>query len=58
MDAFKKNMIEECKQKYYFDAFSAQKNDIKKTWATIDEKLNRKKIQPIFQKNFYIKKKR
>ena len=25
-----KNMIEECKQKYYFDAFSVQKNDIKK----------------------------
>ena len=35
-----KNMIEECKQKYYFDTFSAQKIDIKKTWATIDEKLN------------------
>ena len=53
-----KNMIEESKQKYYFDTFSAQKNDIKKTWATIDEKLNRKKTQPIFQKNFYIKKRR
>ena len=53
-----KNMIEESKQKYYFDTFSAQKNDIKKTWVTIDEKLNRKKTQPIFQKNFYIKKRR
>ena len=50
-----KNMIEESKQKYYFDTFSAQKNDMKKTWATIDEKLKRKKIQPIFRKNFYIK---
>ena len=51
-------MIEGSKQKYYFDTFSAQKNDIKKTWATIDEKLNRKKTQPIIQKNFYIKKRR
>ena len=53
-----KNMIEESKQKYYFDMFSAQKNDMKKTWATIDETLNRKKIQTIFRKNFYIKRRR
>ena len=37
-----KNMIEETKQKYYFDKFTAQ-NDMKKTWATIDETLNRKR---------------
>ena len=37
-------MIEESKQKYYFDKFSAQKNDITKSWATIDEKLNKKKF--------------
>ena len=30
-----KNMIQESKQKYYFDMFSAQKNGMKKTWATI-----------------------
>ena len=52
------NMIEESKQKYYFDTFSAPKNNMKKTWATIDEKLNRKKIQWISQKNFYIKRRR
>ena len=51
-------MIKESKQKYYFDTFSAQKNDMKKTWATIDEKLTEKKIQRITQKNFYIKRRR
>ena len=38
-----KNKIEETKQKYYFDKFTSQKNDMKKTWATIDETLNRKR---------------
>ena len=38
-----KNKIGETKQKYYFDKFTAQKNDRKKTWATIDETLNRKR---------------
>ena len=52
-----KNMIEESKQKYYFDTFSAQKNDIKKTWATIDEKLNRKKNTADFPEEFLYKEK-
>ena len=52
-----KNMIEECKQKYYFDTFSAQKNDIKKTWATIDEKLNRKRNSTDFPEEFLYKEK-
>ena len=30
-----KNKIEETKQKYFFDRFTAQKNDMKKTWGTI-----------------------
>ena len=50
-----KNMIEVCKQKYYFDAFSAQKNDIKKTWATIDKKLNRKRNSTDFPEEFLYK---
>ena len=37
-----KNKTEETEQKYYFDKFTTQKNDMKKTWATIDETLNRK----------------
>ena len=52
-----KNMIKESKQKYYFDTFSAQKNDIKKTWATIDEKLNRKKNTADFPEEFLYKEK-
>ena len=38
-----KNKIGETKQKYYFGKFTAQKNDMKKTWAAIDENLNRKR---------------
>ena len=54
-----KNMIDESKQKYYFDTFSAQKkNDIRKTWTTIDEKLNRKINTADFPKKIYIKKRR
>ena len=52
-----KNMIQESKQKYYFDTFSAQKNDMKKTWATIDETLNRKKNLTDFPEEFLYKEK-
>ena len=38
-----KNKIGETKQKYYFGKFTAQKNDMKKTWAAIDKNLNRKR---------------
>ena len=50
-------MIEESKQKYYFDTFSAQKNDMKKSWATIDEKLNRKNNSMDFPEEFLYKEK-
>ena len=49
-------MIKESKQKYYFDTFSAQKNDIKE-WATIDVKLNRKKNTADFPEKFLYKEK-
>ena len=48
-------MIQESKQRYYFDTFSAQKNDMKKTWATIDETLNRKKNLTDFPEEFLYK---
>ena len=50
-------MIQESKQKYYFDTFSAQKNDMKKTWGTIDETLNRKKNLTDFPEEFLYKEK-
>ena len=54
-----KNMIEESKQKFYFDTFLAQKNDMKKTWATIiDEKLKRKKKSTDFPEEFLYKERR
>lgn len=39
VDAEKEN----AKQQYYYNTFQAQKNDMKKTWATINETLNRGK---------------
>lgn len=33
--------IVEAKNKYYYSTFLAQKNDIKKTWCTINTALNR-----------------
>ena len=50
-------MIQESKQKYYFDTFSAQKNDMKNSWATIDETLNRKKNLTDFPEEFLYKEK-
>ena len=48
-----KNKIEETKQKYYFDKFIAQKNDMKKTWGTIDEALNRKRKSTEYPAEFF-----
>ena len=33
--------IENAKSKYYHDTFMAQKNDMRKTWSTINDTLNR-----------------
>ena len=35
--------IDDAKNKYYHDLFTRQKNDMKKTWQTINETLNRSK---------------
>ena len=48
-----KNKIEETKQKYFFDKFTAQKNDMKKTWGTIDETLNRKRKSTEYPAEFF-----
>ena len=48
-----KNKIGKTKQKYYFDKFTAQKNDMKKTWDTIDETLNRKRKSTEYPAKFF-----
>ena len=51
-----KNKIGETKQKYYFDKFThftAEKNDMKKAWATIDETLNRKRRSTEYPVEFF-----
>ena len=48
-----KNKIEETKQKYFFDKFTTQKNDMKKTWGTIDETLNRKRKSTEYPAEFF-----
>ena len=42
-DKIVKDNIRAAKREYYFKTFTSQKNDMKKTWKTIDETLNRRK---------------
>ena len=39
-----KNDIKEVKQRYFDQIFTAYKSDIKKTWKTVNESLNRSKL--------------
>ena len=43
--------IQNAKHQYYVNTFVSHKNDMKKTWKTIDETLNRGKIKLIFLVN-------
>ena len=36
-----KENIKEAKRDYYFKTFTAHKNDLRKTWRTIDDTLNK-----------------
>ena len=49
-----KENIRAAKRKYYFKTFTAQKNDMKKTWKTINETLNRKINKSKFPSEFII----
>ena len=42
------------KREYYFKTFTVQKNDMKKTWKTIDETLNRRRNKSKFPSEFII----
>ena len=46
--------IEETKKKYYHDTFILQKGDMKKTWATINNTLNRNKFKDDISREFII----
>ena len=49
-----KENIRAAKREYYFKTFTAQKNDMKKTWKTIDETLNRRRNKSKFPSEFVI----
>ena len=49
-----KDNIRAAKREYYFKTFTSQKNDIKKTWKTIDETLNRRKNKSKFPSEFIV----
>ena len=49
-----KENIRAAKREYYFKTFTAQKNDIMKTWKTIDETLNRRKNKTKFPSEFLV----
>ena len=46
--------IRAAKREYYFKTFTAQKNDMKKTWKTINETLNRRRNKSKFPSEFII----
>ena len=49
-----KDNIRAAKLEYYFKTFTSQKNDMKKTWKTIDETLNRRKNKSKFPSEFIV----
>ena len=46
--------IQNAKHQYYFNTFISQKNNIKQTWKTIDETLNRGKNKTNFPSEFIV----
>ena len=49
-----KENIKEAKRDYYFKTFTAHKNDLKKTWRTIDDTLNKKSNKSKFPSKFLV----
>ena len=49
-----KENIKEAKRDYYFKTFTAHKNDLKKTWRTIDDTLNKKSNKSKFPSKFIV----
>ena len=49
-----KEYIKEAKRDYYFKTFTAHKNDLRKTWRTIDDTLNKKSNKSKFPSKFIV----
>ena len=49
-----KENIKEAKRDYYFKIFTAHKNDLRKTWRTIDDTLNKKSNKSKFPSKFIV----
>ena len=49
-----KENIKEAKRDYYFKTFTAHKNDLRKTWRTIDDTLNKKSNTSKFPSKFIV----
>ena len=53
-DSIVSDGIQTAKHQYYFYTFISHKNNMKKTWKTIDETLNRGKNQTNFPSEFIV----
>ena len=49
-----KENIKEAKRDYYFKTFTTHKNDLRKTWRTIDDTLNKKSNKSKFPSKFIV----
>ena len=49
-----KENIKEAKRDYYFKTFTAHKHDLRKTWRTIDDTLNKKSNKSKFPSKFIV----
>ena len=54
MERIVKDDIKVAKREYYFKTFTAQKNDMRKTWRTINDTLNSKSNKSKFPTKFIV----
>ena len=54
LERIAKENIKVAKREYYFKTFTAQKNDMRKTWRTINDTLNSKSNKSIFPTKFIV----
>ncbi len=54
LDYLVNQAIQDAQNNYYFNTFNSQKGDMKKTWETINDTLNRKKKNTQFPSEFLV----